>query len=70
MNLALNVNHQFILKNLVVCLLGALTVSVVEHFQIHYSVFVGKTESFPGALGGGEEEAPGRKEEAAQRGQA
>lgn len=32
--------------------------------------FKGKTEVIPGALGGGEEEAYGRKEEAAQRGQA
>ena len=34
------------------------------------SVFQGKTGNFPGAFGGGEEEASGREEEAAQRGQA
>ena len=37
-------------------------------FKICYCVFEGKTENFRGALGCGEEEAPGRKEEAAQRG--
>ena len=48
----------------------SLVVITEARFLRSIFVFQGKTESFPGAFGGGEEEASGRQEAAAQRRQA